>query len=57
MKEDSSTIQVKTYIARKEENPPLPNREYLNLIISGAAYWGLPDDYRALLNTVEVQNY
>ncbi len=45
---------VWTYFADKEPNPPLPNAEYKNLILSGARYWHLPEEYIHQLEEIEV---
>ncbi len=47
-------IEVLVYVAAKEENIPLPNPEYKGLILQGARYWRLPQNYRAMLETIEV---
>lgn len=38
-------LLVSVYIANREKNPPLPNEEYKMLIVSGAKFWHLPEDY------------
>lgn len=38
-------LLVSVYIANKQENPPPPNDEYKMLIVSGAKFWHLPEDY------------
>ena len=38
-------LQVLTYIAVQQPDPPFPNREYLDQIIRGARHWGLPAEY------------
>jgi gamma-glutamylcyclotransferase (GGCT)/AIG2-like uncharacterized protein YtfP len=47
-------LLVTTYIANKEKNPPLPNSEYKGLIVEGAKYWHLPEDYIKQLEQIEV---
>lgn len=41
------------YIAPKEDNVPLPNAEYKRLMVEGARYWQLPQDYCAMLEAIE----
>lgn len=48
-------LLVSMYIANKQEKPPLPNAEYKRLIVEGAKYWHIPEDYiRQLENNIEV---
>jgi gamma-glutamylcyclotransferase (GGCT)/AIG2-like uncharacterized protein YtfP len=42
------------YFATREEKPPLPNAEYKRLIVDGARFWHLPDDYISELEKIEV---
>lgn len=42
------------YFATREEEPPLPNAEYKRLIVDGARFWHLPDDYISELEKIEV---
>jgi hypothetical protein len=46
-------LTVVSYFAEPEPNPPLPNSEYKELIVSGARHWHLPTDYIASLETIE----
>ena len=41
----SKPKKVSIYIAVKEENPGLPNKQYLDHILRGARHFGLPTDY------------
>ena len=50
---EARTRTVWTYFAIPQENPPLPNREYKDLIVSGANHWELPADYIAELERIE----
>jgi len=34
--------------------PPLPNADYKRLIVEGARFWHLPDDYVREMETIEV---
>jgi gamma-glutamylcyclotransferase len=43
-----------TYFAEPEADFPPANAEYKRLILSGATYWGLPADYIAELEKIEV---
>lgn len=47
-------ITVETYFAVPQENPPLPNQTYKDLIVNGAKHWQLPADYIAELETIEI---
>ena len=38
-------IAVEVYFANIQDNPPLPNQAYKDLILSGAKYWHLPTHY------------
>jgi hypothetical protein len=42
---DSKPLDVETYFAIPQENPPLPNQEYKDLIVNGAKHWHLPAEY------------
>ena len=46
-------IEVITFIANPQPNPPLPNTEYKDLIIAGAREWNLDAKYIALLEKIE----
>ena len=41
----SNPLLVSVYIANKQDDPPLPNNEYKELIVQGARYWHLPEEY------------
>ena len=43
-----------TYFADPQTNPPLPNRSYKELILSGARHWHLPPEYIAELEQIRV---
>jgi gamma-glutamylcyclotransferase len=47
-------LTVFTYFGEPQLVPPGPNAEYKTLIVSGARYWNLPDDYIRDLETIEV---
>ena len=47
-------LTTETYFAEPQPNPPLPSRQYMDLIIAGARHWQLPADYIAELARVEV---
>ena len=47
-------LRVALYVAEKQENPPLPNQEYKDLILEGARHWGLPREYVAALERIRV---
>jgi gamma-glutamylcyclotransferase (GGCT)/AIG2-like uncharacterized protein YtfP len=52
--DDKQPLTVSTYFADPQPNPPLPNHEYKNLILSGARHWSLPAHYIADLEKVMV---
>lgn len=54
MNDGDQPIEVVVYIAPREDQPPLPNREYKRLILEGAQYWKLPAAYAAMLESIEV---
>jgi gamma-glutamylcyclotransferase (GGCT)/AIG2-like uncharacterized protein YtfP len=43
-----------SYFGDPQSNPPLPNQEYKQLIVSGARHWHLPDGYVRDLEAIEV---
>jgi gamma-glutamylcyclotransferase len=43
--DDQQSLAVFTYYGDPQPNPPLPNIEYKNLILSGARHWRLPAEY------------
>lgn len=47
-------LNVSIYFAVKQENPPLPNAEYKNLIVGGAKFWQLPLAYIQELDQIIV---
>ncbi len=48
---------VSIYFASRDENYPLPNQAYKDLILSGAKYWHLPDSYiENVLSRIEVSS-
>jgi gamma-glutamylcyclotransferase len=49
-------LEVLTYIAQKEDNAPLPNPEYKQLIVEGARHWNVPESYRLMLEGIKVVN-
>ncbi len=52
--DDQSPATAFTYLAVKECNPPPPSAEYMGLIIEGAKFWGLPEDYIRELEGIEI---
>jgi gamma-glutamylcyclotransferase len=52
--DDTKPLAVATYFAERQVNPPRPNAEYKNLIVAGARYWHLPDEYVCELEQIEV---
>ena len=52
---DQEPLKVFTYFGDPQPNPPLPNIDYKNLILSGARHWHLPAEYiRQLEEQIEV---
>jgi len=52
--DESMPISVQIYFAAPQDNPPLPNQEYKDLIMNGARHWNLPAEYIAELENIEV---
>jgi hypothetical protein len=50
---NAATQEVIVYIAPEELNVPLPNAEYKQLVLEGARYWQLPEQYRLMLEQIE----
>jgi gamma-glutamylcyclotransferase len=46
--------RVSIYLAVTQENPPLPNAEYKDLIAAGAKFWRLPPTYVEELEQIVV---
>lgn len=46
-------LEVLTFVANPQANPPLPSNEYKNLIIAGAREWNLDAGYLAGLEQIE----
>ena len=46
---------VSVYFAVKQDNPPLPNAEYKELIVRGAKFWQLPNEYIQELEQIVVE--
>ena len=47
-------LRVFSYFGVARPNPPLPNSQYMRLIVSGARRWDLPDDYVRELEAIAV---
>ena len=52
---EQQLLEACAYIAKKEENAPLPNIEYKRLMLEGAKHWRLPQDYVAMLEQIAVE--
>ena len=52
--DEERPLTVCTYFACRQPNPPLPNAGYKDLIVTGARYWHLPEEYVRELKTIEV---
>ncbi|MBI3454237.1 MAG: gamma-glutamylcyclotransferase [Candidatus Rokubacteria bacterium] len=48
-------ILAQVYFAISQPEPPLPSAEYKRLIVEGAKYWRLPEDYVRRLEAIETQ--
>lgn len=46
-------LNVITFVANPQANPPLPSDDYKNLIIAGAREWNLSAEYIAWLEQIE----
>ena len=46
-------LNVITFVANPQANPPLPSNDYKNLIIAGAREWSLSAEYIARLEQIE----
>lgn len=44
-----------SYFAAPQPNPPLPDSDYKDIIISGARHWRLPEDYVRDLEAIVVR--
>lgn len=51
---EDSQLLAWVYFAEKEDNPPLPNSEYKQLMVEGARHWQLPDKYIEQLEQIKV---
>ena len=49
-------MEALAYMAPREENAPLPNSEYKQLLLAGARHWRLPSHYCAMLERIEIAN-
>jgi gamma-glutamylcyclotransferase len=52
--EDLQSRNAFIYFGDPQPNPPLPNSDYKNLILSGARHWNLPKAYICELEAIEV---
>lgn len=52
--DQGSPLLVSLYFANKEDDPPLPNAAYKELIVKGAQHWHLPTEYIAELEQIKV---
>lgn len=51
--DENQPVAVVTYVVTdKESSVPPPNEEYKRLIVEGAKYWHLPDDYITKLEKI-----
>lgn len=47
-------LTVCSYFGDPQSNPPLPNSEYKQLLVSGARHWHLPEEYVRELEAIAV---
>jgi gamma-glutamylcyclotransferase len=52
--DETKPLNVEIYFGVPQENPPLPNQTYKDLIVNGAKHWELPPDYIAELEKIQV---
>ncbi len=52
--DDKQPLNVFTYFGEPQPNPPLPNADYKNLILTGARHWHLPEEFVRRLEAIEV---
>jgi len=48
-------LTASSYFGVPRTDPPLPNNEYMQLIISGARHWRLPADYVRALEAIQAK--
>ncbi len=53
--DDDRPLLVSMYFAEQQSNPPLTNAEYKWLIVEGAKFWHLPEDYLVKLDQIRTQ--
>jgi gamma-glutamylcyclotransferase (GGCT)/AIG2-like uncharacterized protein YtfP len=53
--DEKRPVTVSAYFADPQPNPPLPNAAYKILILTGARYWHLPEEYIRELEQIEVR--
>ncbi len=51
---DDAPLVAWVYFAIRQNNPRRPNAEYKRLIVDGARFWRLPEDYIRELEEIEV---
>lgn len=52
--DEQRPLTVSSYFGDPQGNPPLPNSEYRQLIVSGARHWHFPEEYVRDLEAIEV---
>jgi len=50
---EKQPLLVSIYLGNPQENPPLPNEAYKELLVKGAMQWNLPPDYIEKLKRVQ----
>ena len=52
--DEKQPLLVHIYFAKRQPDPPLPDKEYKTLVLKGAEYWHLPPTYVDELRRIEV---
>jgi gamma-glutamylcyclotransferase (GGCT)/AIG2-like uncharacterized protein YtfP len=52
--DEEHPLLVWLYVGNPQPNPPLPNADYKTLLVEGADYWHLPNEYIEELKQIEV---
>lgn len=54
--DNTQPMAVVSYFGDPQDNPPLPNSKYKNLLVLGARRWQLPDAYVKQLEAIEASD-
>lgn len=55
-RDDKRPLLVSIYFAEQQSDPPPPNSEYKRLIVEGAQFWHLPEEYISRVNQIKSEN-